>query len=79
MYTAEYHFAEIVSAILGISYPFIFQIIARIDDKYHSVNFVRLFRKGMVFRVFNFLFVIILVLAVVIPFLTGNSGSNEII
>ena len=50
MYTAEYYFAEIVSAILGISYPFIFQIIARIDDKYHSVNLVRLFRQGIAFR-----------------------------
>lgn len=77
MYTAEYYFAEIVSAILGISYPFIFQIIARIDDKYHSVNLVRLFRQGMAFRLFNVLFVFLLVLAVAMPFLTGKSGSDK--
>ena len=76
MYTAEYYFAEIVSAVLGISYPFIFQIIARIDDKYHSVNLVRLFRRGMAFRVFNVLLVALLTLAVAMPFLTGKSGSD---
>lgn len=76
MYTAEYYFAEIVSAILGISYPFIFQIIARIDDKYHSVNLVRLFRQGMAFRFFNVLLVLLLALAVAMPFLTEKPGAD---
>lgn len=76
MYTAEYYFAEIVSAILGISYPFIYQIIARIDDKYHSINLVRLFRKGMAFRVYNRLLLVLLPLAVLMPCLTGTSGNE---
>lgn len=75
MYTAEYYFVEIVSAILGISYPFIFQIIARIDDKYHSVNLVRLFRKGLAFRLYNILLVCLLILAVCIPWLRNNDST----
>lgn len=77
MYTAEYYFAEIVSAILGISYPFIYQIIARIDDKYHSINLVRLFRKGMAFRVYNILLIFLLILAVLMPCLTGTPGDKS--
>lgn len=76
MYTAEYYFAEIVSAILGISYPFIYQIIARIDDKYHSINLVRLFRKGMAFRIYNILLLVLLPLAVLMPCLTVTSGNE---
>ena len=76
MYTAEYYFVEIVSALLGISYPFIFQIIARIDDKYRSINLVRLFRRGMAFRVYSLLLIVSIFTAIFLPVLTSKPGGE---
>lgn len=76
MYTAEYYFVEIVSALIGISYPFIFQIIARIDEKYKSVNLVRLFKKETTYKFFKIFYVILLVICVSMPNMVGKTGTD---
>lgn len=68
---------EIVSAILGISYPFIYQLIVCIDDKCHSINLVRLFRKGVAFRIFNVLLILLLFLTILMSCITKVSGSKD--
>ena len=68
MYIVETYIIEIVAALIGLSYPFIFQIIGRIDDKYHSVNMVRMFKQEPVFRIYNILLSITVILAIIIPF-----------
>lgn len=76
MYTAEYYFVEIVSALIGISYPFIFQIIARIDEKYKSVNLVRLFKKETTYKFFKYSYIILLLICVFMPSMVGKTGSE---
>lgn len=68
MYIAETYIIEIVAALIGLSYPFIFQIIGRIDDKYHSVNMVRMFKQEPIFRIYNILLSVTVILAIIIPF-----------
>lgn len=68
MYIAETYIVEILAALIGLSYPFIFQIIGRIDDKYHSVNMVNMFKHEPIFRVYNYLLSVSVLLAIIIPF-----------
>lgn len=69
MYTAETFIIEIVAALIGFSYPFIFQIIARIDDKYHSVNLVQLFKNEWWFKYYQVTLLVTIISALIIPFL----------
>lgn len=69
MYTAETFIIEIVAALIGFSYPFIFQIIARIDDKYHSVNLVQLFKSEWWFKYYQATLLVTIISALIIPFL----------
>jgi len=69
MYTAETFIIEIVAALIGFSYPFIFQIIARIDDKYHSVNLVQLFKNEWRFKYYQVTLLVTIISALIIPFL----------
>lgn len=69
MYTAETFIIEIVAALIGFSYPFIFQIIARIDDKYHSVNLVQLFKSEWWFKYYQVTLLVTIISALIIPFL----------
>lgn len=67
MYTVETYIIEILAALIGFSYPFIFQIIGSIDDKYNSVNMVALFRKEWCYRSYNVFLILTVILALCIP------------
>ena len=67
MYTAETFIIEIVAALIGFSYPFVFQIIARIDDKYHSVNLVQLFKSEWMFKYYQGILLLTVISALIIP------------
>lgn len=77
MYIAETYIIEMLAALIGLSYPFIFQIIARIDEKYHSANLVTMFRSEGCFKWYNVLLVISVVLALIIPFTKNPYCSDE--
>lgn len=76
MYIAETYIIEILAALIGLSYPFIFQIIGRIDDKYNSVNMVKMFKHESIFRVYNYLLSVSVILAIVIPFTKNPYNAN---
>lgn len=77
MYTAETFIIEIVTALIGFSYPFIFQIIARIDDKYHSVNLVQLFKSEWWFKYYQVTLLVTITCALIIPFLKIESYDSN--
>lgn len=77
MYTAETFILEIVAALIGFSYPFIFQIIARIDDKYHSVNLVQLFKSEWWFKYYQVSLLATIISALIIPFLKIESYDSN--
>lgn len=78
MYTVETYIIEILVALIGLSYPFIFQIIARIDDKYHSVNLVHLFRREPLFKCYRTFLILSVLCALAIPFLkTGEYDRTQ--
>lgn len=77
MYTAETFIIEIVAALIGFSYPFIFQIIARIDDKYHSVNLVQFFKSEWWFKYYQVTLLITIVSALIIPFLKIEEYNSD--
>lgn len=57
-------FFSLASGMLGMAYPLIVQCIQRIDEKYHSDNLTLRFRNEPLFRAFNMLLVISLLMAV---------------
>lgn len=58
----------IFSAIIGMCYPLMLQAIDRIDEKYHVVRFVELFKNERVYSRFNLLLLLSIAFAVVSPF-----------
>lgn len=49
----------IFSAIIGMCYPLLLQAIDRIDEKYHVIRFVELFKEEVVYGRFNHLLFIV--------------------
>lgn len=58
----------IFSAIIGMCYPLMLQAIDRIDEKYHVIRFVELFKKETVYSRFNHLLLVSIAFAVIDPF-----------
>lgn len=58
----------IFSAIIGMCYPLMLQAIGRIDEKYHVIRFVELFKKETVYSRFNHLLLVSIAFAVIDPF-----------
>lgn len=77
MYTVETYIIEILAALIGFSYPFIFQIIARIDDKYHSVNLVQLFKSERWFKYYQWTLCATIIVALIIPFLKTKEYNSS--
>lgn len=76
MYTAQYYIVEVAAALIGLSYPFIYQIIASLDSKYNSVHIVRLFRSHWINSAYNIALVTLMLCVVAMPFLC-KGGCNE--
>lgn len=58
----------IFSAIIGMCYPLMLQAIDRIDEKYHVIRFVELFKEEVVYGRFNQLLLLSIAFAVIDPF-----------
>lgn len=58
----------IFSAIIGMCYPMMLQAIDGIDEKYHVVRFVELFKEEKVYFRFNILLLLSIAFAVIDPF-----------
>lgn len=58
----------IFSAIIGMCYPLMLQAIDRIDEKYHVIRFVELFKEESVYGRFNRLLLLSIAFAVIDPF-----------
>lgn len=58
----------IFSAIIGMCYPLLLQAIDRIDEKYHVIRFVELFKEEVVYGRFNHLLLLSITFAVIDPF-----------
>ena len=59
---------SIFSAIIGLCYPLLLQAIDRIDEKYHVIRFVELFKEEVVYGRFNLLLLLSITFAVIDPF-----------
>lgn len=59
---------SIFSAIIGMCYPLMLQAIDRIDEKYHAIRFVELFKEEAVYGRFNRLLLLSIAFAVIDPF-----------
>lgn len=67
MYTAQYYIVEIAAALIGLSYPFMYQIISSLDSKYKSVHIVRLFRSNWINRAYNTSLIFLMICVVIMP------------
>lgn len=68
---SNYTYAGLIgvfSAIIGMCYPLMLQAIDGIDEKYHVVRFVELFKEEKVYARFNVLLLLSISFAVIDPF-----------
>ncbi len=68
---------SLVSAVFGISYPLILDSIARLDDKYGGTIITQGFLHEKRYRIFRWLLIINLIMAVTVPFVLYVYSDNH--
>lgn len=77
MYTAQYYIVEIAAALVGLSYPFMYQIINSLDIKYHSINIVRLFKSYWISTAYNISLICLMICVLVMPFVYEKDVKDD--